>query len=160
MRSAVFQPGEREVGLGAAEHRARQDEALRLAALRLALDLRAARVGKAEQLRGLVEGFADRVVDRGAEAHVAADVEHCDDLRMAAGGEEQAIRKSRVVGQPRGQRMRFKVIDGDQRLLGDQRDRLRGGQAHDHAADQPRPGRRRDPVEHRESSRSPRSSRA
>ena len=93
MRSAVFKPGEREVGLGAAEHRARQDEALGVAVLCLALDLRAARIAEPEQLRGLVERFADRIVDRGAEPHVLADIEHRDDLGVAARGEEQAVGK-------------------------------------------------------------------
>ena len=43
--------------------------------------------------------------------------------------------------------MRLEMVDRDQRLVGDQRDRLGGGQADDHAADQararPRPRRRR-----------------
>ena len=86
--------------------------------LRLALDLRPARIGEAEQLRGLVEGFADRVVDRGAEPHVFADIEHRDDLGVPAGGEEQAVGKLGAVGEPRGQRMRLEMIDRDQRLLG------------------------------------------
>ena len=94
----------------------------RVAVLRLALDLRPARIGEPEQLRGLVERFADRVVERGAEPHVLADVEHRDDLRVPAGGEEQAVGKLGVVGEARGQRMRLEMIDRDQRLLGDQRD--------------------------------------
>ena len=40
------------------------------------------------------------------------------------------------------------MIDGDQRLLGNQRDRLCGGQPDDDAADQPGPRRGRDAVEH------------
>ncbi len=116
--------------------------------LRLALDLRSARIAEAQQLRGLVEGFADRIVERRAEPHVFSDIEHGENLRMPAGGEEQAVGKRRAVGQPRGERVGFEMIDGDQRLLGDQRDRLGGGQPDDDAADQararPRPRRRRD----------------
>ena len=39
------------------------------------------------------------------------------------------------------------MIDRHQRLFVDQRDRLGGGQAHNDAADQPRPRRRCDPVD-------------
>ncbi len=38
--------------------------------------------------------------------------------------------------------MRLQMVHGDQGLLVDQRDRLGGDQAHNHAADQPRSGRR------------------
>ena len=128
-------------------HRPRQRKARRVAARGLFLDLRAARIAEPEQLRGLVEGLADGVVHRGADAHVIADAAHGDDLGVAAGGEEQAIGKRRRVGQPRGERMRFQMIDRDQRLLADQRDRLGGGQADDDAADQSRPGGRGDAVD-------------
>ena len=106
----------------------------------LLLDLRSAGIAEPQQLRGLVEGLADGVVERGAEPHIVADAAHGDDLGVAAGGEEQAIGKRRGVGQPRGQRMRFEMVDRDQRLVADQRDRLGGGQADDHAADQAGPG--------------------
>jgi hypothetical protein len=46
--------------------------------------------------------------------------------------------------------VRLEVVDGDQRLLGDQRDRLCGGEPDDDAADQPGAGRGRDAVERRE----------
>ena len=42
------------------------------------------------------------------------------------------------------------MVDRDERLLGDERDRLGGGEADDHAADQAGTGCRRDPVERRE----------
>ena len=111
------------------------------------LDLRAAGIAQPQELRGLVEGFADGVVDRGAEPNVFADAEHRDDLGVAAGSEEQAIRERRRVGEPHRERMRLQVIDRDQRLLGYERDRLGGGEPDDHAADQPGPGGGRDPVE-------------
>ena len=62
-----LQPGEREVGGRPAEQRARQREAGRIALPRRRFDRRAAGIGQAEQLGGLVEGFADRVVHRRAE---------------------------------------------------------------------------------------------
>ncbi len=115
--------------------------------MRFLLHLRAARIAEAQELRGLVEGLADGVVDRGADPHIVADAEHRDDLRMSAGGQEQAIGERRVVGEARGQRVRLEMIDRDQRLLGDQRDRLGGGEPDDDAADQPGPGGDRDAVE-------------
>ena len=48
--------------------------------------------------------------------HIVADAAHRDDLGVAAGGEEQAIGKRRGVGQPRGERVGFEMIDRDQRL--------------------------------------------
>ena len=142
-----LQAGEREVGILASVHRPRQREARGVAARRFLLDLRPARIAEPEQLRGLVEGLADGVVLRGAEPHVIADAAHGDDLGMAAGGEEQAIGKRRRVGQPRGERMRFQMIDRDQRLLLDQRDRLGRGQPDDDAADQPGAGGGGDAVD-------------
>ena len=146
-RSAVLRPESEKSALGASEHRPRQRKARGLPRGRFLLDLRPARIAEAEQLRGLVEGLADGVVDGGAEPHVVADAAHRDDLGVPAGGEEQAIGKRRAVGQPRGQRMRFQVVDRDQRLVADERDRLGGGQADDDAADQAGAGRGGDAVE-------------
>lgn len=43
--------------------------------------------------------------------------------------------------------MALEVVDGDKRLAGRERDRLRRGQADQHAADQPRAGGRGDRVD-------------
>jgi hypothetical protein len=145
-----LQSRQRKIRLRAAVHRPRQREARGLAALGLLLDLRPARIAEAEQLGGLVEGLADGVVDGGAEQRVFADAAHRHDLGVAAGGEEQAIGKRRAFDQPRGERMRFEVIDRHQRLAVDERDRLGGGQPDNDAADQAGTGRGRhavDPVE-------------
>ncbi len=107
---------------------------------RLFLDERSARIAKAEKLRCLVKGFADGVVDRAADAEVIADAAHAEDLRVAAGREEQAIGKGGRVGEPRGERVRLQVVDRDQRLVVHEGDRLGHGQPNDHATDQPRPG--------------------
>ena len=142
-----LESGKGKIRVRPPEHRPRQGEARGVAGQRLALDLRPAGVGQAKELRDLVEGFADRVVDGGAKPHIVADPEHRDDLGVAAGGEEETIGKRRRVGEPRGQRMRLEMVDRDQRLLGDERDRFRRGQPHDHAADQAGPGGGRDAVE-------------
>ena len=116
-----------------------------IAAQRFLLDQRTARIAEAEQFRRLVESLADRVVDRAAEPQIIADAAHAENLGMAAGGEKQAIGKRRRIGEPRGQRMRFQMIDRDQRLVVRKRDRLGRGQPDDDAADQARarPPRRR-----------------
>ena len=110
-----LEPGQREIGVAPAAHRPRQEEAAAVAAGGLALDLRPAGIAEAEQLRGLVEGLADGVVARGAEPDIIADAAHRDDLGVAARGEEQAVGKRRAVGEPRGERMGFEMIDRDQR---------------------------------------------
>src|SRR6476619_458832 len=52
-----------------------------------------------------------------------------------------------AIGQAGGERMAFEMIDGDERFAGGQRDRLRGGQADDDAADEAGPGGRGDGVD-------------
>ena len=51
------------------------------------------------------------------------------------------------MGQARGQRVALQVVDGQERQAACGRDRLTGHDAHEYAADQPRPGGRCDPVE-------------
>ena len=126
-----LQAGEREIRLRAAEHGPRQVEALGIAAAGLALDLRPARIAEAEELGDLVEGLADGVVDGGAEADVIADAAHRDELRVPARDEEEQIGEADAVGEPRRQRMALEVVDGEQRLAGDERQRLGGGQPDD-----------------------------
>ncbi len=55
---------------------------------------------------------------------------------MAAGDEQHQIGKTQTIGEPRGQRVAFQVIDGIERLAGRPRDRLAGHQSDDQAADQ------------------------
>ena len=69
---------------------------------------------------------------------------------MTAGGQEQAIRKGGRVGQPRGERVGFQMIDGDQRLVVHKRNRFRHRQPDDHPADQAGSGGRRNSVERTE----------
>ena len=142
-----FQPRQRKIGVAASAHRPRQRKARGIAARGFLFDQRTAGIAEAEQFRRLVEGLADGVVERAAEAEIIADAAHAENLRMAAGGEEQAIGKRRPVGEPRRERMRFQMIDGDQRLVVRERNRLRRGQPDDDAADQARAGGGGDAVE-------------
>ena len=84
---------------------------------------------------------------RAADAEIIADAAHAEYLGVAAGREEQAIRKRRPVGQPRGERVRLQMVDRDQRLVVHKRDCLGHGQSDDHAADQARSGGRGNAVE-------------
>ncbi len=142
-----LQAGEREIRLRPAHQRAGQVEAFGIALPRLDFHVRTARIGQAQELRHLVEGFADGVVDGGADAHVIADPAHRDELGMPARGQQQQIGKADAVGQARGERMGLEMVDRHQRLAGDERDRLGGGEPDQHAADQAGAGRDRDAVE-------------
>ena len=55
---------------------------------------------------------------------------------MPARHEQQQIRKAEPIGQAGGERMRFEMIDGDERAAEAERDRLAGGDADDQSADQ------------------------
>ena len=59
---------------------------------------------------------------------------------MPAGDQEQEIGEVQVLHEARGQRVRLEVVDGDQRQLVHQGDRLGREQPHHQPADQPRPG--------------------
>ncbi len=69
---------------------------------------------------------------------------------MAAGGQEQQVGKGEPVGEPRGQRMRFQVVDRQQRLSCHQRQGLGGDEADQHPADQAGTGGHGDAVHVRE----------
>ncbi len=90
-RNAVFSPDSEKSASRASAHRPRQRKARGVAARGFPLDQRAARIAEAEQFRRLVEGLADRIVERAAKPQIVADPAHAENLGMAAGGEKQAI---------------------------------------------------------------------
>ena len=147
IRRAVFRPESEKFGSVRPCIGRGQGEALGISLRGLALHMRPARIAQAQQLGDLVEGLADGVVDGGAEAHIVADAAHRDELRMAAGGEQQQIGEADAVGEPRGERMGLEMVHRHQGLAGDERDGLGGGEPHQHAADQAGAGRHRDAVE-------------
>ncbi len=69
---------------------------------------------------------------------------------MPARNEQKEIGRAKALGQADGQRVAFEMIDGDKRQFVHKRNRLRSHEPDKHAADEPRPGRRRDAVEVRE----------
>ena len=128
--------------LGPAQQRAWQGHRLGIALCRQPLDRRAARIAKAQNLGGLVERLAQRIVDGRREAAVPPDPRHHQQLAMPARDQQQQIGKlQRRIGQPRRQGVALKVIDRDQRLAACHRQRLGGDQADHNPADQSRPGR-------------------
>ena len=131
-----LEPRERKVGIGASRHRPWQVKALTVAARGFLLDERPARITEAEKLGRLVESLADGVIDGAAKPQVIADPANTENLGVAARGQKQAIRKGGAICQARGQRMRFEVVDREQRLVMRERNSLRGGQPDDDAADQ------------------------
>ena len=132
---------------GAAEHRARQLESPRIAERRSRLDRRAAGHRQPEQFRGLVEGFAERIVDRRREATVAANGLDQQQLRVPTRDKQHQIRRRDAVGEPARQRVGLQMIDGEKRLARRQRQRLAGDGADDQSADQARTARRGDGVD-------------
>ena len=93
---------------------------MRIAAERHPLDRRTSGKPQPEQLRRLVERFAERVVDRGAQPDVAPDITHEQKLRVAAGNEQQEVRRHQPLGEPNRERVSFQVIDRVQWLTAGQ----------------------------------------
>ena len=73
-----FQPRQREVRVRPPNHGTRQRKPFGVALRGLLLDQRSAGIAEAEELGGLVEGFADGVVERAAEAQIIADAAHAE----------------------------------------------------------------------------------
>src|SRR5207248_5276961 len=80
-------------------------------------DRRPAGVTETQQLGGLVKGLAGGIVAVRAEHAVLADPGADQQLRVAAGYQQQQIRKADAIREARSQRMGFEMIDRDERLL-------------------------------------------
>ena len=66
---------------------------------------------------------------------------------MAAGDEQQKIGKRLVLGEPDGERMTLEMVNGLERLVVGEGERLGGHDSHQHAADQAGSAGRRDSVQ-------------
>ena len=100
----------------------------------------AARVGKPEKLRRLVEGFARGVVERFAEEFVVPEALHLQNLRVPARDEHGkegefggGVRKARRKEVP------FEVVHAENGNLKRPADRVRDGVADEQSACEPRP---------------------
>ena len=111
--------------------------AVRVALDRDAVDGRAARVAEAEEAGHLVEGLAGGVVDRGAEHLVLAVALHVHEQRVAARHEQHHERQLEVgLLEQRRVEVGLEVVDGDERHVPGQRQRLGRGHADEQRADQ------------------------
>ena len=93
--TAVFRPLKLKSAPGVAQHRSRQRIGRLIAVLGEPGERGPARIAETQQLCGLVEGFAGRVVERAAEDPVAAKALYVDQHRVPAGHQQ---RHERVIG--------------------------------------------------------------
>ncbi len=147
MPDSRLQSRERKVWLLAAKHGPRQREPAGITLRSRALDSRTAGLTQAEKLRRLVEGFAQRVVDGRPQTLVTANIPDELQLRMPAGNEQKHIGRPEAVGQADGQRMRFEMINSQQRKSVRQGNGFCRGQTNDQAADQAWPRRCRNTIQ-------------
>ena len=133
-----FQSREAEIKVAARQHRPRQVVAAGRAALGQRRECRSARVAQAEELRGLVEGLAGRVVLRLTEEAVAAHAVHPHQLSVAARNEKGDEGK---CGPPSGEQRRkqvaFQVMDSKYRNRQRFSERVGEGSADQQGAGEP-----------------------
>lgn len=106
-----LQAGKRKVTTRAALERARQLESGCITLLGGVLDCGATGKPEPEKFCGFVEGFSDRIVDRGAEQRVLAKSLDREQLAMAARHKQQEVGKLNAVGQACCQGVCFEMID-------------------------------------------------
>jgi hypothetical protein len=119
----------------AAEHWARKRNAVGATREGVLFDNGTTGLAESEQLRRLVEGFAERIVYRGAKANIIGEGANMDELRVPAGDEQQEIRRRDAIGQTDRQRVRLEMVDRDERLALHERKRLRGHDTDEQATD-------------------------
>ena len=98
-----LQTGKGEVHAGASQQGPRQRIGLGIAARGVNFHIRAAGIGQAQNLRGLVEGLAHRVVHGGAVKPIILDTGGGQQLAMTARNQKQQEGKIHPLGQARGQ---------------------------------------------------------
>ena len=102
-------------------------------------DFRPARVIQAHHLRGFVESFAGRIVERLAEQAVLANAIDLNQLRMPTGDQQSDERKFRRFRlQHRCQQVAFHVVHTKRRYAPGKRQRLCAGSTDQQRADQAR----------------------
>ena len=142
-----LEAGEGKIAIVATAHRPGKGEPGGVSAPGSPFHRRSAGIGQAKQFGGLVESFADGVVQRTAIARILPRAVHRQQFAMAAGHEQQQIGEWQAIRQPRRQCMAFQMVDRHQRQSVDEGDGFCRHHADQHAADQPRPARRGDSVE-------------
>src|SRR5207247_9367852 len=93
------------------------------------------------------KGLAGGVVAALAELTVAPDPRADEELGVTARDEQHEVGKIDIAGEPRGERVRFEMVDRDKRLLRRPGDTLGRHRADDQPADKAGPGCGGNPVE-------------
>src|SRR5690606_27026603 len=113
-----FQAAETEVEPGPIEHRPRKTKAARFPGIRQLRERGAAGVRQPEQLCGLVERFAGRVIDRRADDVVLPEPANFREQGMPARDEQREKRKfGRLALEHRREQMAFEMMYADSRAL-------------------------------------------
>ena len=133
-----LEAGKREVAAWPVEKRARQRKARGIAFTCLGFDRRAAGLGKAEELRHLVEGLAGCIVDGAAEATEAVGSLDGEKLAVPAGNEQHEVGKFDGLDQPRCERVPGEMVDAPERQPARRGKALGKHHTGKHAADEAR----------------------
>jgi len=140
-----------EIEVAGVEHRARQRHGTGAPALGQRRERGTAGIRQAEELRGLVERLARRVVQRVAEQAVGADARDIEELAVPPGHEQRHERKvGPRLGEQRGQEMPFEMMNADHGLAERDAQRVGNAGADEQRAREAGPLRVRDAVEVRE----------
>ena len=142
-----LQPGKREIGTLTAHERPWQGEPAWIAVRRRALNSRAAGKSEAQHLGDLIEGFAQRIVDCAAELLIVEMRPYPQELGMPSRNKKKKIGRMQTLRQPDRQGMAFEVIDGGERQITDERNRLRRYKPRQHTADKARTSRGGDALQ-------------
>ncbi len=137
-----LQAAETEIEILAVQHRSRQLEAPRHALQRQPRQHRPTGIGQAEQLGGLVESLASRVIHRLTKQSVVANASHAHQLGMPAGHQQRHERETRRRGrEQRRQQVTFQVMHRQRRHAQRHPERLGHTRPHQQRPGQPWSGR-------------------
>jgi hypothetical protein len=137
--TAVFRAAETEIQISGLEHRARQLHHIRATTFGQLGQRRSPRVSQAEQLGGLVEGLASRVVERFSQQLVLADSGDAHQLAVAARNQQGHERETRrPARQQWRQQVTFEMVHRHAGPLERRRQRLGKGRTDQQGARQTR----------------------
>ena len=116
LRGGRLQATEAEIEARSIEHRPRQGMAIRPALERQPLEVRASGIRQPQELRGLVESLARRIIDRLPEHPVIAEGTDIDQQGVSPGNQQGQERKLRRIRLEHGShQMSFQMMDTDRR---------------------------------------------
>ena len=141
-----FQPRKRKIVARRPQKRTRKLEAARVSAFGSRLDRRPAWKSKPQQLRRLVESLAHRIIDRRAQPLELTDTTADQQLAMPTRHEQQQIGIRDPTRQARRQRMRFKMVQRNERLARSKCHSFGRRQPDSDTAHEPRPRSDSNPV--------------